>query len=100
MGTEKGIKSIQVKVYSMMGIASGTFLYDAEIVPYVNGVSGKRDPMIRQVINKGHFLHLSTVLDGPNEYQYGVKTKAGGQKRIKPCDVMGLLYGEDEAFDY
>lgn len=63
---EHGVKTIKVEL--LEPLPSGTLMPSnlmgnpmCELVAYINGVSNERDPMIRLVINKARFLHLSTI---------------------------------------
>ena len=81
-----------VKV-SFQRIASATLMtpggpIEAELVPYVNGISGQRDPMIRPIKNKARFLHMTTI----QKYYPRSAFKDEDGVPFGIDDVMGMLY--------
>lgn len=37
--------------------------YQVDLVPYINGISGEKDPMIRPLDHPARFIHLSTIYE-------------------------------------
>jgi hypothetical protein len=97
---EEGIDVVPVKVFAVRGglgqlPATSTYVYDAEIVPYINGISKERDPMVRPIDNPGRFLHLSTLLTGFASHEY---EDANGW-RFGPKEIIAKLYTDCD-YDY
>jgi hypothetical protein len=97
---EEGVDVVPVKVFAVRGRlehtpATSDYVYDAEIVPYINGISKERDPMVRPTDNPGRFLHLSTLLIGCSNFEY----EDSNGFRFGPRDIIAKLY-EDSDYDY
>jgi hypothetical protein len=97
---EEGVDIIPVHVFAVRGglgqaPATRDYLYDAEIVPYINDISKERDPMVRQKECPGRFLHLSTLLIGCSNFEY----EDSNGFRFGPRDIIAKLY-EDCDYDY
>jgi hypothetical protein len=101
MPIDKKIEPLKVKVFPLgWGHSLSKFAYDAEIVPYIDDATGELDPIVRRVDDRGRFLHLSTLLKGPIEYEYEMQNKGGGRCRFRIEHIIEKLYGADAAFDY
>ena len=106
-GIQQDMKTIKVEVLNQLlrpdgsdgdTVPSGidTFCYEdgnfrAELVPYFNGVSKERDPMVRQISHHYRFLHLSTIKKMYPRIIF--KTEDGGQFGIS--EVINNLYGNE-----
>lgn len=64
--------------------------YKVDLVPYINDVSKKRDPMIREINNKLQFTHLSTLLERYDVSNILFKTEDGKEFGIN--DVIKVLW--------
>ncbi len=90
---EHNVKTIEVDV--LMPLPSGVlelsnFIGDStcELVPYINDISGERDPMVRLIINNARFLHLSTIKKSHPRVVF--RNKEGRDFEAK--DVIDKLY--------
>jgi hypothetical protein len=97
---EEGVDIVPVKVFAVRGglgqsPATSDYVYDAEIVPYINGISNERDPMVRQKECPGRFFHLSTLLIGCPNFEYEDETGF----IFGPRDIIAKLY-KDIDYDY
>ena len=98
----KDKKSLRVECFNMNGLMQMTpsslgiiskeknIGYKVDLVPYINGISKKRDPMIREIDNKYRFTHLSTLLERYDVGDVIFKTEDGIEFGIK--DVIKMLW--------